>query len=388
MSVSILLKQIATASKIIEGYDFKQPFHLYLSIVYKSQKQMGSKDRKIIREACYAFFRWGNLFNQLTIEEKIRLSFAKKNLLPYEFETIQKHGINIQNEEDLTNYILLNSADIFPCNQALSNNISKTEFYTSHLIPGNVFFRFTHKGSSLKDNLPAHICHYKDNIYFTQSATNLNEWVKSGYIQIQDLSSQEVCKQIAISTKVWDICTGSGGKLLHLQELFPSAVFYASDIRPQILYKLLERSNSIQIKLPSIGAIDMSKPQQQITFKFGPNAVMVNKPYFKTIIADVPCTGSGVWRRNPENLRQFDCTQIAHYQKKQAQILTNALPFLEAGGDLYYITCSVFEAENEGHASLWKSLGLSCIFKKYINTQAHGGDILFIAHLKKNQNTD
>jgi 16S rRNA (cytosine967-C5)-methyltransferase len=386
--VSILLKQIATASKVIEEYDFKQPFHLYLSNVFKSQRQMGSKDRKIIREACYAFFRWGNLFNVLTIEDKIRLSFARKNLLPYDFETLQNCGLNIQNEEELTNYILLNSAAIFPCNQALSSAINKTEFHTAHLSPGKVFFRFTHKGNWLKDKLPAHITQYKDNIYYTQSATNLNEWVQSGYIQIQDLSSQEVCKQIAISTKVWDICTGSGGKLLHLQELFPSAVFYASDIRPQILHKLLQRSNSMQVKLPSIGAIDIGKPQQQITFKFGPNAVMINKPYFKTIIADVPCTGSGVWRRNPENLRQFDCTQITHYQKKQAKILTNALPFLEEGGDLYYITCSVFEAENEGHAALWKSLGLSCIFKKYMNTQAQGGDILFIAHLKKIHQTD
>jgi 16S rRNA (cytosine967-C5)-methyltransferase len=72
-----------------------------------------------------------------------------------------------------------------------------------------------------------------------------------------------------------------------------------------------------------------------------------NNISYDLIIADVPCTGSGTWGRNPDSIYFFDIREIERYQALQKKILTNIIPVLKEGGTLIYITCSVFKKENE-----------------------------------------
>jgi len=67
---------------------------------------------------------------------------------------------------------------------------------------------------------------------------------------------------------------------------------------------------------------------------------------FDRILADVPCTASGVVRRNPDIkwLRRPD--DIAGFARQQATMLDALWPLLARGGKLLYVTCSIFPEEN------------------------------------------
>src|SRR5690606_35684251 len=68
---------------------------------------------------------------------------------------------------------------------------------------------------------------------------------------------------------------------------------------------------------------------------------------FDGILVDAPCTGTGTWGRTPEMLSQFDEDNIQAFVTLQQQVLTNVVQYLKPQGQLIYITCSVFEEENE-----------------------------------------
>ena len=65
------------------------------------------------------------------------------------------------------------------------------------------------------------------------------------------------------------------------------------------------------------------------------------------VVADLPCTGSGTWRRNPENLAFFNSDAIEVFSKLQQSILINLSKQLLKGQYLYFMTCSIFANENE-----------------------------------------
>src|SRR5690606_11580653 len=68
---------------------------------------------------------------------------------------------------------------------------------------------------------------------------------------------------------------------------------------------------------------------------------------FDAILVDAPCSGSGTWGRTPEMLSQFDEERIQAFAYLQRQIVDTVVRYLKPQGMLVYITCSVFEAENE-----------------------------------------
>jgi 16S rRNA (cytosine967-C5)-methyltransferase len=68
---------------------------------------------------------------------------------------------------------------------------------------------------------------------------------------------------------------------------------------------------------------------------------------FDRILADVPCTASGVVRRHPDGKWLRRESDVAGFARQQARILGALWPCLTRGGLLLYASCSVFEAENE-----------------------------------------
>ena len=68
---------------------------------------------------------------------------------------------------------------------------------------------------------------------------------------------------------------------------------------------------------------------------------------FDGILVDAPCTGSGTWGRTPEMLTQFDEEHIQTFVSLQQRIVDSVIRYLKPDGVLMYITCSVFDAENE-----------------------------------------
>jgi len=106
---------------------------------------------------------------------------------------------------------------------------------------------------------------------------------------------------------------------------------------------------------------------------------------FDLIICDAPCSGSGTWGRTPEQLTQFSEYEIVVFQQLQQQIVQNALPKLRNNGFFLYITCSVFEAENEAIVPFVESRFpfMKLVEQSVIKGYADKADTMFVALFKK-----
>ena len=65
------------------------------------------------------------------------------------------------------------------------------------------------------------------------------------------------------------------------------------------------------------------------------------------VLLDVPCSGSGAWRRNPESKWRLTADKLSQYSALQDEILRRAAPLVAPGGRLIYATCSLLMEENE-----------------------------------------
>src|SRR5262249_39059680 len=69
------------------------------------------------------------------------------------------------------------------------------------------------------------------------------------------------------------------------------------------------------------------------------------------VFLDVPCSGSGSWRRQPDAKWQLTPERLAEFVKLQASILERGARLAKPGGRLAYVTCSVFAEENDEQVS-------------------------------------
>jgi len=69
-------------------------------------------------------------------------------------------------------------------------------------------------------------------------------------------------------------------------------------------------------------------------------------PRFDVVLADVPCTGSGTWRRKPDAKWRLKPEALAARQREQREVLGEAAALVKPGGRLTYVTCSVLPEEN------------------------------------------
>ena len=341
------------------------PFHLYVKACFKENKNWGSKDRKRYRTACYYF--WRNAFGVSRQSPEIILQWLQTNFTPalgnlqLNFPS-SKSTSPKQQSETIINPNITNNSDNPESNknyspyQSLSQYLSQTitteiltPWFTSEplvwLSNGNISLKglqtqLTKAGIAIEQT--------QGNAIAVSAQVNLNPWVENGNAYIQDISSQTAMdwsnQPMAVychaNTAVWDCCAGAGGKSISLLKQFPTTNLTCSDVRSNILENLKQRFQLLGLKQPNVftaslnGYIDNSKSKN-------PNQI------YNVILADVPCTGSGTWRRNPENIHFFDSTTIKTFAEKQLSIIQNVLPSLAIGGYLVYLTCSVFAAENE-----------------------------------------
>ena len=121
-----------------------------------------------------------------------------------------------------------------------------------------------------------------------------------------------------------------------LHDLFTGIRLTVSDNRKSILINLEKRFAKAGIVNYREFITDLSVPVKQ-----------PGKSRYQLVIADVPCSGSGTWSRTPEQLFFFHQSKINDYSHLQKKIVSNVIPFIEDGGHLLYVTCSVFKKENE-----------------------------------------
>lgn len=352
---------LRSAAAIITAYNGDTPFAGYLKTHFAANKKFGSKDRRYISQICYCYFRTGNSMVGIDMELALKSALYLCNNEPGVWADLfdenwlrDWHQSLTQRIEFVKNHIAyFNPSQIFPFVSYLSKTIDIIQFSESHLIQPDLFIRVRpgRLPNIIKAFTQAEI-EYKtvtDSCFALPNGTKLEgiAELEKDYV-VQDYSSQqtatimEAAKQLRkgkdASVDVWDCCAASGGKSILARDVLGNMELTVSDIRKSIIQNLAQRFERAGIRKYQSLIADLSKPI---------NASELAGMQFDLIICDAPCSGSGTWGRTPEQLTQFSEQQILVFQELQQQIVQNALPKLRNNGYFLYITCSVFEAENE-----------------------------------------
>lgn len=157
----------------------------------------------------------------------------------------------------------------------------------------------------------------------------------AGLVSVQDPGAQRAAKLLnpAPRSRVLDACAAPGGKTAHLLECARLDML-ALDLKPA-------RCRRIEANLDRLGlgaALKAGDCTKLNTWWDG--------EYFDAVLADVPCTASGVVRRNPDSKWLRREADIASFAATQSRILDALWQVVRPGGKLLYVTCSVFPAEN------------------------------------------
>lgn len=152
----------------------------------------------------------------------------------------------------------------------------------------------------------------------------------AGTFEFQDEAAQiaAILCEVAPGMRVLDLAAGAGGKALALAVAMENhGTVVASDISPARLAQIGPRAARA-----GAGIIIAEREP---------------KGAFARVLLDAPCSGSGTWRRQPEQKSRLTAARLAELMALQDQLLAQAAAHVTPGGRLIYATCSLLPCENE-----------------------------------------
>jgi 16S rRNA (cytosine967-C5)-methyltransferase len=183
-----------------------------------------------------------------------------------------------------------------------------------------------------------------------------------GLVDLQDVASQAVILALPPlrGARVLDYCAGGGGKSLALAAL--GAVVTAHDAAPARMRDLPARAARAQARIALTEAA---------------------RGRFDLVLTDVPCSGSGSWRRSPDAKWRLTPARLQELTQCQADILQKARPHVTPGGALAYVTCSLLACENGTQiAGFLRSAPDFTLETEKRLTPQDGGDGFYLAVLR------
>jgi len=169
---------------------------------------------------------------------------------------------------------------------------------------------------------------------------------KDGLFEVQDAGSQLIAPYLRVEPgqRVIDACAGGGGKTLHLAALMKNkGRIIAMDTEVWKLDELKKRA-----RRAGVGNIETRMIESSKTIKRLENSA-------DRLLLDVPCSGLGVIRRNPDAKWKLTPEFIGRVKELQQHILGDYSSMLKAGGLMVYSTCSLLPSENEKQVELFLS---------------------------------
>lgn len=188
----------------------------------------------------------------------------------------------------------------------------------------------------------------RKNVFTTES-------FKLGYFEVQDGASQQAAVKLdpQTSERVIDACAGAGGKSLHIAALMRNkGKVIAMDVHAKKLEELRKRSARAGADIIETRLIDSTKVIKRL------------EKSADRVLLDVPCSGLGVLRRNPDTKWKLTRDELHRLHALQKEILSSYSRMLKPGGRLVYATCSILPSENSKqvewflseNAEAWKLL--------------------------------
>jgi 16S rRNA (cytosine967-C5)-methyltransferase len=154
---------------------------------------------------------------------------------------------------------------------------------------------------------------------------------------VQDAGSQAIAPflQAEPGQRVVDACAGAGGKTLHLAALMENkGKIIAMDVHGYKLEELrrrARRASAFNVEAKEINKTNLNRLRGSAD----------------RLLLDVPCSGLGVLKRNPDAKWRLNRDSILQVQKTQLEILENYSEILKSGGKMVYATCSILPSENQ-----------------------------------------
>lgn len=161
---------------------------------------------------------------------------------------------------------------------------------------------------------------------------------KEGLFEVQDAASQLIAPFMRLEPgmRVVDACAGAGGKTLHIAALMKNkGRIIGMDVEQWKLEELQKRARRAGVSNLETRFIESSK-----TIKRLDNSA-------DRLLLDVPCSGLGVLKRNPDAKWKLSPEFIENVKELQEHILQDYSSILKPGGMMVYSTCSILPDENE-----------------------------------------
>jgi len=203
------------------------------------------------------------------------------------------------------------------------------------------------------------------------------EAFQKGWFEVQDRSSQEVAPflQVEPGMQVIDACAGAGGKSLHIAALMQAkGRIISMDTEAYKLAELKKRAKRAGAGNIETRVIESTKTIKRL------------KEKADRLLLDVPCSGTGVIRRNPDSKWKIDQTFIDHINTVQAGILESYSKMLKPGGKMVYATCSLLSCENEQQVAMFLATHPEFELEEERRLLPHvfGFDGFYMARIRKN----
>jgi 16S rRNA (cytosine967-C5)-methyltransferase len=326
--------------------------------ILKSNPKWGARDRRFIAETIYDIVRWYRLFREVSDAEeddfwKLLGVWCLWNNTEFpdweEFEGLNRKKIEARYEEVQSDRKIRESIPDW------LDELGEKEFgnnWEKELTALNEEAKVVLRVNTLKINrksLQTQLDHeeiaseapstFPDALVLEQRQNIFTrQQFKDGLFEIQDAGSQLIAPflQAAPGMRVIDACAGGGGKTLHLASLMQNkGRIIAMDTEGWKLEELKKRA-----RRAGAGNIETRVIESSKTIKRLENSA-------DRVLLDVPCSGLGVIRRNPDAKWKLSIDFIERVKELQQHILADYSTMVKKDGLLVYSTCSLLPSENE-----------------------------------------
>ena len=348
--------RIAASISIIDSFLSGEPIEKVLSNWARKSRYAGSSDRAAIRDIIFCCLRSLNSFskigNSLTGRGVVIGYLLAQNEDPMKYFTGTTYAPSKLSSVEIENILVVDvksvTESVFDFPEWLcSELVESLDFEFIHINKflrnrAPMFLRVNGRRSSIEnvksllldENIETERVQGSSKALIVCSNNRKVKMSKSfekGLFEFQDLNSQIACEmlQLKSGSKVLDFCAGGGGKSLALKDKVDVDIT-AYDINKSRMKDIPARSERADAKIRVLSTLDE-----------------ITGLKFDAVICDVPCSGSGSWRRNPDGKWSLTKEKYELLKEEQRSILKSASQFVREGGLLVYMTCSILKPENE-----------------------------------------
>ena len=328
--------------QLLEEYDRQHfPLDLFISLYFRRNKALGSKDRGFVAEAVYALIRWRGLLDYFSL--KTPPTWESR------FEALSKIDVRkIQEQEDIPLHVRLSFPkilfDLIVSTHGLDQAVDiclASNFPAPTTVRVNLLKisrdDLLAKWQGIYDVIPTSISPFGITFRRKINFFDLPEF-KEGFFEVQDEGSQLLAGLVEAKPGEWvlDYCAGSGGKTLAFAPVMEKkGQIFLHDIRPQALLESRKRLKRAGIQNAQNIKNDELEKQKKL------------KKKMDWVLVDAPCSGTGTLRRNPDMKWNFTEEALKRLVSQQRVIFEKALSYLKPGGKIIYATCSLLKGENQ-----------------------------------------